>query len=524
MGAVWRAQDTVLGRAVALKRLGGIGTAEGPDHERARREAMLAARLNHPHIVAVYDLVVDDEGWSWLVMEHVPGITLSHAITQGTLQTEAVARIGRQVGEALAAAHAAGIAHRDVKPSNILLTQEGTAKLSDFGIARGENDDALTRTGQVTGSPAYLPPEVARGANGGPAGDMWSLGATLFHAASGRAPYSGEGTAVSTLFRIVQDPVPQLEGHGALSSVVARLMTPEPEGRPDAVGVAAALAVIAGDTQSNATQAVTPLAMDTPGDADPDATMPVDATEAMTATSAMAPVPPAPVPAPEPVGPPRADEDRRSKRPWLIAAAAALVVVLIAAFAITRGGDGDDTTAAPEPLTAQELDTFGRDFVQTASADPDEAFELLTPEAQDAVGGIEAFRDSWAPAEGATPTEVAPDAAAETVAVTYQYTVTTQRSSSTSTTSPTPTGSPSPQDDGEGNDDDGNGNGNGNGEGQDDKDKDKDKDDDKDEEKDREEPRPEPEPTSVTENVTRTVVLHVVRDGDRLKADRYTLT
>src|SRR4051812_36947212 len=161
MGAVWLARDEVLGRPVALKRVGfGPGGSE-PDLERAEREARLAARLNHPHVVAIYDLVEDGED-RWLVMEYVAGVTLAALVRRdGALSPDQAAPVVRQSADALAAAHSAGIVHRDVKPSNILVGADGQVKLSDFGIARAQADASLTQTGLVTGSPAYLAPEIA---------------------------------------------------------------------------------------------------------------------------------------------------------------------------------------------------------------------------------------------------------------------------------------------------------------------------------------------------------------------------
>ena len=189
MGAVWLGRDELLGRDVALKRLGGSPGAGNPDFERAEREAKLAARLNHPHVVAVFDLV-DDGDEQWLVMEHVDGLNLSALVKRdGPLTVDQAALVIRQAAEALAEAHAAGIVHRDVKPSNILVTPTGQVKLTDFGIARAEADASLTQTGLVTGSPAYLAPEVATGRTATDASDVWALGATLFHALEGGPPY-----------------------------------------------------------------------------------------------------------------------------------------------------------------------------------------------------------------------------------------------------------------------------------------------------------------------------------------------
>jgi serine/threonine protein kinase len=189
MGAVWLGEDEVLGRPVALKRIGFGPGGDDLDLDRAEREARLAARLNHPHVVAVYDLVVEGDD-RWLVMEYVAGATLAELVRRdGPLTPDQAAPLLRQAADALAAAHEAGIVHRDVKPSNILVTPDGQVKLSDFGIARAQADASLTQTGLVTGSPAYLAPEVASGQQATAASDVWSLGATTYHALSGRPPY-----------------------------------------------------------------------------------------------------------------------------------------------------------------------------------------------------------------------------------------------------------------------------------------------------------------------------------------------
>lgn len=418
MGAVWRAHDTLLGRTVALKRLGGVGTSDGPDRSRAHREATLAARLNEPSVVAVHDLVEDDEGWSWLVMELVSGHTLSHEVAaHGALPATQVASVGRQVADALAAAHAAGIVHRDVKPSNILLTPEGTVKLSDFGIARGDGDDALTRTGHVSGSPAYLPPEVARGERGGPEGDLWSLGASLFHAASGRAPYAspdGEASnAVGTLFRIVHDDPPRLDGNGPLAALVARLMSQDPDRRPTAAETSTALSLVTAEADPDATQALVP---------------PPPVSDGGTAVMGL---PPVPMPTPDLPQPPRRGSSGRGRRRIVLPAVGALAVVLLAAIALSLGGDdsadvadaSENGTPPPAP-TAEEIDAFVRQYVTTSAADPGAGFALLTEDARDGVGGFEPFQASWVSMPGVTVAAITTDPATGGAAVTLQYTVT----------------------------------------------------------------------------------------------------
>ena len=191
-GTVWLGRDEVLGRSVALKRIGLLPGTDKTDLVRAEREAQLSARLAHPHVLGVYDAVVDGESEShWLVMEYVDGADLGRLVRdRGPLTPDQAAPLLAQAADALAAAHAAGIVHRDVKPSNILLDRAGQVKIADFGIARLASDATLTQTGFVLGSPAYLAPEVAAGGRADEAADVWSLGATLVHVLTGRPPHN----------------------------------------------------------------------------------------------------------------------------------------------------------------------------------------------------------------------------------------------------------------------------------------------------------------------------------------------
>ena len=231
MGAVWLGRDTVLGRDVALKRIGLMPGASSPDLQRAEREARLAARLNHPHVVAVFDLAEDGDE-TWLVMEYVEGITLSAFVRRdGALTPDEAAPWVRQAADALAAAHAAGIIHRDVKPSNMLLTRGGDVKITDFGIARAEADASLTQTGLVTGSPAYLAPEIASGATATEASDVWSLGATLYHLLAGQPPYDVNENLMGALYKIVHEDPPRLANAGWLAPALEHTMAREPDDR-----------------------------------------------------------------------------------------------------------------------------------------------------------------------------------------------------------------------------------------------------------------------------------------------------
>ena len=234
MGAVWLAEDEVLGRPVALKRIGHLpgGLGAGSDAARAEREAQMAARLNHPHVVAVYNFVEDADGERWLVMEYVDGETLaSYVRRRGRLTPEQAAPLLRQCADALAAAHAAGIVHRDVKPSNIMVDRHGQVKLTDFGIAKLGADPSITQTGLLSGSPAYLAPEVAAGGGATTASDVWSLGATAFHVLSGRPPYDMGENVLGGLYRIVNEDPPRLDDAGALAPMLAATMTKEPAQR-----------------------------------------------------------------------------------------------------------------------------------------------------------------------------------------------------------------------------------------------------------------------------------------------------
>ncbi|MFC7617501.1 serine/threonine-protein kinase [Actinokineospora soli] len=187
---VWRARDERLERVIAIKQLlirPGLTPAKTEEaRRRAMREARIAARLHHRNAVALLD-VAEHDGDPYLVMEFVNARSLSAVIAErGTLPPEQVAAIGSQVAAALAAAHAAGIVHRDVKPGNILLDEQGTVKITDFGISKATGDHTITTdTGVLAGTPAYLAPELARGQQPTTASDVFSLGSTLYHALEG---------------------------------------------------------------------------------------------------------------------------------------------------------------------------------------------------------------------------------------------------------------------------------------------------------------------------------------------------
>ncbi|HEX8870243.1 MAG TPA: serine/threonine-protein kinase [Lentzea sp.] len=223
MGVVWLAEDQVIGRQVALKELRTSET------ERVLSEARTAGRLNSPNVVAIHDVITDD-GVTYIVMELVEAPTLTDLMARRTFTEDEVASIGLQTLNALEAAHAAGIVHRDVKPSNIMVAPDGTVKLTDFGIARAMDDPGLTATGGIMGSPGYMAPELFAGQPPSPASDLWALGATMFHAIEGRSPFQRDTTAATMHAIMYDEPVLQ-RARGPLATVIMGLLHQNPAQR-----------------------------------------------------------------------------------------------------------------------------------------------------------------------------------------------------------------------------------------------------------------------------------------------------
>ncbi|NUW44996.1 serine/threonine-protein kinase [Nonomuraea rhodomycinica] len=237
-GQIWKARDENLRVDVAVK---VVSLAQaGSDEERAERllraerEARHAARLRtHPNVVAVHDVVVED-GVPWMVMDLVAGRSLEQAIrADGPVPLPLAKRIAEAMLEALSAAHAAGIVHRDVKPANVLLADDGRILLADFGIAIHDADTALTRTGMVVGSVEYIAPERAEGDDGGPKSDLFSLGATLYQAVEGFSPFRRAGASASLRAVLAHRPAPPQRA-GSLAPLVMRLLDKDPANRPTA--------------------------------------------------------------------------------------------------------------------------------------------------------------------------------------------------------------------------------------------------------------------------------------------------
>ncbi|MFE6508310.1 serine/threonine-protein kinase [Nocardioides sp. NPDC057767] len=443
MGAVWLATDDVLGRSVALKQLVAL---DGVSDAAVEREARLAARLVHPNVVAVFDLVRDDDK-PWLVMEYVEGKTLAHMVRDdGALPVEDAARLIGQIASALRAAHGAGIVHRDVKPANIVVGRADRAKLTDFGIARGV-DSQTTQTGQVTGSPAYLAPEIATGGRASPASDMWSLGATLFQALTGEPPYGIGDNALATLYRVVHEDPPRTPLAGRLAPLLEHTMAYDPAERWSAQDV---LDFLAGRI---AAEKLEPVAM---------------RTQTLTAVAAPAPAEaPAPALASRPAGAGR-------RRWWPVVLIVATAVVLLVGGALWANRE-DEPTAKPKkvasasPLSeatdektedaaeeeseepseeptptetgsetpsespsasetagasADGIDAFIRNYLATAPANPDSAYSsMLTPAFQASSGGLEGYRDWWGSVASTSVVSVSPSVDPLKVTYTYNYTM-----------------------------------------------------------------------------------------------------
>ncbi|QNA72635.1 serine/threonine protein kinase [Streptomyces sp. So13.3] len=234
MGVVWRARDELLGREVAVKEVrapAGLDEREVRQlYARLEQEGRAAARIIHPNVITVYDVAVAG-GAPWIVMELVRGLTLADALdADGPMTPRRAADIGAHVLAGLRAAHAAGVLHRDVKPGNVLIANDGRVVLTDFGIAMIEGTAALTRTGELIGSPEYLAPERAMGNAPGPESDLWSLGVLIYRSVEGASPFRRD-SALSTLRAAVDDELPEPRRAGPLGPVLEGLLRKRPADR-----------------------------------------------------------------------------------------------------------------------------------------------------------------------------------------------------------------------------------------------------------------------------------------------------
>ncbi|MCI3276095.1 serine/threonine-protein kinase [Streptomyces cylindrosporus] len=247
MGTVWQAYDELVGRDVAVKQPRLPGDPEDEHRRRAasrlHREARAAARVDHPAAVSIHDVVVDDDGLPWIVMELIRGESLHEILRRGPVDTAEAARIGLAVLGALHAAHSVGIVHRDVKPANVLLGPHGRVVLTDFGIAHVQGEESLTASGEFVGSLEFVAPERMSGRSAGPPSDLWSLGVLLYAAVEGASPFR-RPTVESTLAAVLASDPPEPKQAGPLGPLIARLLMKEPAGRPGAQECAAVLEAV----------------------------------------------------------------------------------------------------------------------------------------------------------------------------------------------------------------------------------------------------------------------------------------
>lgn len=244
MGTVWRATDETLGRTVAVKELRFPANIDEDEKRRlitrTLREAKAIARIRSAGAVTVYDVVHEDDR-PWIVMELIEGRSLADVIREdGPLKWRRAAEVGLAVLDVLGAAHRQGILHRDVKPSNVLIAEDGRVVLTDFGIAQVEGDPSVTSTGMLVGAPSYISPERARGQKPGPPADLWSLGGLLYAAVEGVPPYD-KGSAIATLTAVMTEPLGPPRNAGPLAEVMYGLLAKDPQKRLDEAGARALL-------------------------------------------------------------------------------------------------------------------------------------------------------------------------------------------------------------------------------------------------------------------------------------------
>ncbi len=347
MGVVWQAYDEKLRRTVAVKEVilpPSLDEARLAEiRRRTMREGRIAAKLHHPQLITVYD-VIEDDGRPYLVMEYLPSTSLAKQLDdRGTLPPGEVARIGSQAAAALASAHAAGVVHRDVKPGNILVGDNGTVKITDFGVSRVVEDVTGTATGTFVGTPAYLAPEVAQGKDTTFASDVYSLGAMLYKAVEGTSPAGPGDNPMLLLHRIASGTVNLPTKAGPLADLLMRLLNADPAQRP---------------TMSEAKEAL----------------------DAIASGSAAAAVSAAPTPEAAPAATPKAavakaeptDAARRRRAALLLAAVCVLVAVTTTLVVLNKDDNSTSGVAAPHSSTTAPTSE------SSAPAPPESATDTTT--------------------------------------------------------------------------------------------------------------------------------------------------
>ncbi|MEU0870002.1 serine/threonine-protein kinase [Nocardia brasiliensis] len=422
MGVVWRGTDVRLRRTVAVKQLilapGLTRSAALEAKLRAMREGRIAARLHHPNAITVFD-VAEEDGQPWLVMEYMNAPSLAAKLSgKRTLAPTEVAKIGAQAAGALAAAHDAGIMHRDVKPANLLVGDDGTVKITDFGISRAVGDVTVTATGFLAGTPAYLAPEVARGENPEPASDVFALGSTLYAAVEGQPPFGEGDNPLAVLHAVARAEIAEPKDAGALGPVLMRLLAPTIDARPTMREAQQALEAVAQGRVPTLGPPPSTKVMPAPGGDGATTVLPRPGADNANATAATTVVPAAAltnppvaesVSAQPPIPPGRAGgtlpagagtAPQRNRALLLGAGAFVAVLVVIGLVALLVKGNGTDGSNAASP---------GPSSAAPAVAGPPPATDAPTPQPQQ-------------PQEPAPTTEPAP----------------------TSSTGPSPTPTPTP--------------------------------------------------------------------------------
>ena len=427
MGIVWQARDERLDRTVAIKQLlvrpGRTEEQAEQARRRAMREARIAARLQHRNAVVVYD-VAEHEGDPCLVLEYLPSRSLSAVIKdRGALSPQETADIGSEVATALAAAHAAGIVHRDVKPGNILIGAAKVSKITDFGIARAIDDGTVTQsTGTLAGTPAYLAPEVARGQEPNRASDVFSLGATLYEVVEGTPPFGRNDNPLALLYAVAGGQIAPPTKAGPLTPILMSLLRTDPAERPAMDQAAIALAEVAAGTAVAplpprvGTRVMQPAAQQPPHQP----TMQRPAPQRQAPPPVQQAMPSGPVPVQRPPAPARKG----------VLVAAAIVVAMLAGIVTVlivvgqddqaQGGNAaaspsqaPSSTASQPPVTTTTgssppapVQANGKINYTAAGElvidyyngrkDPAGMWAKLSPGQQAAFGGVDAFNQYWA--------------------------------------------------------------------------------------------------------------------------------
>ncbi|CAM3493498.1 serine/threonine-protein kinase [Kibdelosporangium persicum] len=438
MGIVWQARDERLDRTVAIKQLlmrAGLSESQAADaRRRAMREGRIAARLQHRNAIALFD-VAEHDGDPCLIMEYLPSLSLSGLLGErGTLSPEETAQIGVQVATALTAAHAAGIVHRDVKPGNILIDDSGQVKITDFGISRSTDDGTMTQSsvGMLAGTPAYLAPEVARGQDPTRASDVFSLGATLYHAVEGQPPYGFKDNPLAQLYAVAMGKVPEPKQAGSLTKCLMQMLSLEPADRPTMPELVATLGEVAGGATVAVPKTQVPAAAPPKqaAPAQPTLVAPV-AVQAPAKPPVQQPGPPPPPPAQRPPERQQQQQPGRNKRVAAVVGAIVAAAVLGGVIATVLSSQDSNNSAAPPPPTTPSQTTVTVQATPSETpeqppssvtppspqgqnegpidwssagqlviryynqADPATRWAMLTPEVQASFGSLDAFTQYW---------------------------------------------------------------------------------------------------------------------------------